>query len=138
MHWISFSRTSSRRLPDATPSRWFGASCCFCVHGNRLRDSDLVKPNIYLPKSKAINDVFETGDTALKLLEDLVNALPEFGAYASIFKDSEIQMIKGSLVTLYQEIILFAVEAIKLVKPGLASKSYRSYPRALWFHFKLP
>jgi hypothetical protein len=63
-------------------------------------------------------DVLNTVEMTSTLLEELARALPSFSAYANIFKDSEIQLIRDPLVTLYREIILFGLEAVKILNRG--------------------
>jgi hypothetical protein len=61
-----------------------------------------------------VHDFVDTFDAVLALLSEVTNGLPALETYIKIFGCSDIRLLEIPLVTMYVEIIMFGIQAVKL------------------------
>ena len=60
------------------------------------------------------HDFIDTFDAVLALLNEVTNGLPALETYIKIFGCSNIRLLESPLITMYVEIIMFEIQAVKL------------------------
>ncbi|KZP17459.1 hypothetical protein FIBSPDRAFT_26294 [Athelia psychrophila] len=59
-------------------------------------------------------DVSDAFGTVVEVLDIIRNSLPVLDVYIDLFSGSDIQLLKGPLVEIYTQLMLFGLQAVKL------------------------
>ena len=68
-------------------------------------------------------DIHDSFDTVLNLLEEIVSGLPKIDIYVHLFGSSEHQLLKTPLVDIFTELVVFGTRALELFDRSAIRKS---------------
>ncbi|KZP26380.1 hypothetical protein FIBSPDRAFT_949556 [Athelia psychrophila] len=81
-------------------------------------------------------DVSDALATVVEVLEGIRNSLPVLDVYIELFSSSDIQLLKGPLVEIYTQLMLFGVQAVKLFNHSMLRTLSKSTSTSQARHFQ--
>ncbi|KZP33502.1 hypothetical protein FIBSPDRAFT_1036051 [Athelia psychrophila] len=81
-------------------------------------------------------DVSDAVDTVFEVLDVIRNNLPVLDVYIELFSASGIQLLKGPLVEIYKQLLLFGVQAAKLFNHSVLRTLAKSTSTSLMKQFQ--
>ncbi|KZP08930.1 hypothetical protein FIBSPDRAFT_250985 [Athelia psychrophila] len=81
-------------------------------------------------------DVSDALGTVVEVLDEIRNSLPALEVYIKLFGFSDIQLLKGPLVDIYTQLMLFGVQAVKLFDRSMLGALVKSTSTSQAKHFQ--